>query len=357
MTDRAVLMRILAAFALLAVQFPAARADEGEVHTLRLRAAAAVSGSVVTLGDVLDLTRAGNDLATRLASIEIATSERTPATLGVSHEQVSAKLAELGVNQARVMLSGAARCEVRLEPPAGDPVAPTAAPTTDAAPLIREKPAAAGSRLEDLIRAHIERECASLEGEVDVRFEVASQQFLSLTNPPFEFRITSIGRERLGVREFNVVIRGEGQTGRPVRVACRVALIRQVVAAQRPLNLGAFIKRDDLTYQQRRFDREADFGCAKIEALVGQQVAAFVPVGEMVPTQAVKAVDLVKRGDDVTVLGGTSGVSMTLRGKALESGTYGDTVRVQIGKTRQDRTVRRGVVVEYGKIRLLGENS
>lgn len=352
-------MRALAAFALLAAGFTPARADEGEVHTLRLRTAAAVGGSVVTLGDVLDLTRAGNDLAARLAPVEIAKSERTPATLAVSHEQVSAKLAELGVNQARVLLSGAARCEVRLEAPAAESGSAFAAPgpAADDAPLFREKPASAGSRLEDLIRAHIQRECASLEGEVDVRFEVASQQFLALTNPPFEFRITSIGRERLGVREFNVVIRGEGQTGRPVRVACRVSLIRQVVAAQRPLNLGAFIKRDDLTYQQRRFDREADFGCAKIEALVGQQVAAYVPVGEMVSTQAVKAVDLVKRGDDVTVLGGTSGVSMTLRGKALESGTYGDTVRVQIGRTRQDRAVRRGVVVEYGKIKLLGENS
>ena len=94
---------------------------------------------------------------------------------------------------------------------------------------------------------------------------------------------------------------------------------------------------------------------AKIEALVGQQVGAYVPPGEMVCTKDVKAVDLVKRGDDVTVVGGAGGVSMKLRGYALENGGYGETVKVQIGSSRKDRKVRRGVVTEFGKVKLLGE--
>jgi flagella basal body P-ring formation protein FlgA len=249
---------------------------------------------------------------------------------------------------------------VRLDAaPAGQPLESCAGPRgiepSNDAPLFRSSPPEDGNTLGGAIRTLIERECAALEGEVEVQFERASEAILALTNPPFEFRITPSGRERLGLREFNVAIRGESGNGRPVRVACRVSLIKQVAVAQRPLNLGNFIRRDDLTYQQRKFDRETDLGFAKLEALVGQQVGVYVPPGEMVCAKDVKAVDLVKRGDDVTVVGGTGGVSLTLRGYALENGGYGETVKVQIGSSRKDRKVRRGVVTEFGKVKLLGE--
>lgn len=325
---------------------------EPAVSLLRLRPHAVVAGPAVTLGDVLDFTAADERLTALVGGRALRASGSGDA-LVITHAQVVAELAQLGVNMARVLVSGAARCEVRVEPPAPplDGRRPAVAPQGGEAPLLRE-PADDGS-LGARIRAFVQNECAALGGRVEIEFERASADLLKLTSPPWEFSLRSGDRERLGTREFVVTIRRDGQTQRTVRLTGRVRLVRAVIVARQPLNRGSYVRPDDLALETRVFERDGEVGVDRPQALVGCQVAQFVPAGQMVRRADVKPADMVARSQRVTVLHGGAGVRVNLSGVALDAGTYGDTVRVRIGDSRQDRRIVRGVVSEFGVVKLV----
>jgi len=77
-----------------------------------------------------------------------------------------------------------------------------------------------------------------------------------------------------------------------------------------------------------------------------------VPLGELVPTDALKAGELVVRSRPVTVIGDNASVQVRLSGVALDSGGYGDTVRVRLGDGRRDRKILQGTVTGVGTVRL-----
>ena len=65
-----------------------------------------------------------------------------------------------------------------------------------------------------------------------------------------------------------------------------------------------------------------------------------------------KSVDLVRRSQPVTVVGGES-VSIRLNGEALDSGGYGETIRVRVGNSRSNRREVRAMITGVGTVRLV----
>ncbi len=324
-----------------------------EVSRLKLRAEARVRGSFVTVADVLSFTEADPSLRPAIGDKPVTDERRPPATFAVSHAQVVERLHKLGVNLSRVLISGALECQVTLEPPLRriEPPRPPAGP----APLLTERPAAAtedGSTLADALRRRIEADLASLGGTAEVEFEHAGREFLALRGPDWEFSIRSRGGRAIGLREFSVAIRRDGRTHRTARIAARVRLIKSVVVAKRPLGTGAFVRREDLTLERRIFDRPEEVGLDSADRVVGQQMKRFVAAGEMIRLSDVKSEDLVKRSRPVTIVGTDHNISIQLHGVALDSGGYGDNVRVRIGDTRKNRRELRGIVTGVATVRL-----
>ncbi len=336
----------LIALAVLVLTAPGgARGDEPPAE-LRLRAQATITGTAVTLGDVLVFGRGAEELAEQIAGRPLAAGgAELPAT--VTHAQVSRRLGELGVNLGRVLLSGPVQCRiVPAAPPASQPVAPAEAP------LLRPTEEVGGQRtLAAVLRSQVQQEFAELGGTVELSFERAGQEFLQLTSPPWSFTVSTSGRGKLGVREFHVVIRGAGEVQRRVDIVAQARLVRPVVIARRPLNVGSFVRSDDVELQARVFEAEGALGVARLEEVVGQQVKVFVPAGDLVSRAALKSVDLVARSRPVTVTG-DGPVQVRLTGVALDSGTYGDTVRVRLGDARGEKRILRGVVTGLGTVKL-----
>lgn len=104
------------------------------------------------------------------------------------------------------------------------------------------------------------------------------------------------------------------------------------------------------------FESSAKLGFGSVAEVVGQQIKRFVPSGEMVQADAVKCVDLVRRSRPVTVLGDGTNVQVRLTGVALDSGGYGDRVRVRLGNSRKTRQQLRGIVTGLGTVRLVEGN-
>jgi flagella basal body P-ring formation protein FlgA len=353
---------------LSAVLAGSAAADvvEKNLSHLKLRAQAHVRGDVVTVSDVLVFTRADPRLLSEIGEEPIAADLIPGAETQISHDQIVERLAELGVNLARVLVSGSLSCHVTLEPIA---VETSADDIAEEPPLLREGAEDGGAAtLANVLRSHIENELAPVcrvashgrraddstdtgDGTVEIEFERAGEEFLELTTPPFDFAIHGGRGQRLGLREFSVTLRRDGRVQRTVRIGARVKLVKQVLVAAKPLSIGGYIKHDSLEYATRVFSSDQDLGIDHPEQVIGQRVKNFVPAGQMIRDCDLKSVDLVRRSQPVTVVGGDS-VSIRVTGDALESGGYGETVRVRLGDSRKNRREIRGVVVGVGTVRL-----
>jgi flagella basal body P-ring formation protein FlgA len=340
---------------------PRVAAEAAPVATLRLRPAAAAASAIPTLGEVLDLSGADEALLLQLSDQPLFTKAPAGPEATVTHVDVAQRLRELRVNPARVLVGGAARCRISLplpEPPAGPAPAreqPTAAgPASDRTHGNSESvgTVAGETSLAGILRQHILDELRGGGGTVDVAFERAGADFLELTSPPWEFAVRSVGNEKLGARELSVTLRRDGRVERAVRIGVRVTMVKPVVVARRPLNAGATIRADDLALEERLFDGRSEPGADAIEPLVGQQVRKFIPAGSMVRAGELQRVDLVKRARPVTVLSEAGGVQLRVSGVALESGTFGEMVRVRLGEGRREAREIRCQVTGVGTVRM-----
>ncbi|RMF75568.1 MAG: flagella basal body P-ring formation protein FlgA, partial [Planctomycetota bacterium] len=102
----------------------------------------------------------------------------------------------------------------------------------------------------------------------------------------------------------------------------------------------------------RIFSDDSDLGFTHAGAIVGQKVKRFVPAGEMIRTDDLEAVDLVRRSRPVTV-SSDGAIGLRVTGTALDAGKYGETIRVRLGSSRRDQRVIRGIVVGAGQVRML----
>jgi flagella basal body P-ring formation protein FlgA len=328
----------------------AAEATEAGANRLQLRAEAAVSGNTVRVADVLVLSDADPELVRKIGDASVADKPGAPLPTSISHEQVVKRLDELGVNLSRVLVSGALQCKITRQ------TARAAIPATEDQSALLHPVAAsedgAEKTLADVLRAFASKEIAGLGGTAEVTFERAGQEFLKLTTPPWEFTVSSPGHEKLGLREFHVIIRRDGQMQRKVEVFGEVHLVHSVVVALRPLSIGNFIRPEDVGLETRVFEQGTNLGLGQVEAVIGQQVKRFLPAGELLQADALKPVDMVVRSRPVTISGSGGAVQLRLSGVALDSGGYGDTVRVRLGDTQRDKQVLRGVVTGMGTVRL-----
>jgi len=339
---------------LLALLAAAARAD-GDVESpgvLRLRTQALARDARVTLEDVLDLSGAPAEIADAVRDRVIAENAAAGAPLEITHTQVVAALDQAGVNLGQVLVVGAYACEVTVLAP--EPTTRSAERPAPAVPLLREKAGDASHSLAEILRARLHEEFAALGGTIEAEFDLASREFLALTSPPFAFDVRTVRGGTLGLREFHVSIRRDGRLQRVVRISGRVRLVKEVIVAERPLNAGSSIKREQLTTAERIFEDVKEIGVDNLDRLIGQRVRRFVPAGQMVQTGDVQDAALVQRLKPVTIVS-SGDVQVRLNGVALDAGGYGKEIRVRLGDSRKSRREIRAVITGVGEARMIDE--
>lgn len=324
---------------------------EREINALKLRPAVSVSGLPVTLAQVLDFSQADPLLEARLGPEPVLADSPAAAAFELTHRQVVQRLDALGANLARVLVNGAYRCRVTVAAPAARGAAQVV-DDSDTAPLLRTNRIHDGAAtLADAIRSYAAQKLGASADDVEVGFERGRSEFLELSAPPFEFKVRGSHGASLGMREFRVSIYRDGRLHRNMSIFGRVQMLARVVVASRPLNTGSTIRRDSVEYAKRMFAGESKLGVQNLDEVLGQRIKRFVPAGQMLRADAVAAVELVQRSRPVTVVGGGH-VGLRLTGTALDSGGYGETVRVRLGDSRKERRVLRAMVIGVSRVRL-----
>ena len=150
----------------------------------------------------------------------------------------------------------------------------------------------------------------------------------------------SAGNYRAGARRLTVQVECAGEVRWRVWVPVRLKLRVPVVVASRPLPRGTLLGPGDLTLVERESDGSGQHA-SDPRSLVGRRTRADIPAGQPVVAANTTEEQLVRRGQQVTLLTTASGISVSGRGIAQSDGGLGSRIRVR--SVSSDRVVE-GVV-------------
>jgi len=141
---------------------------------------------------------------------------------------------------------------------------------------------------------------------------------------------------------------GNEINGTPARLRFTGFVIETVEAAvlTRNVDRGEVLKSSDVI-TERRPKAEAGGDAAARGQAVGMQMRRQLRAGQAVRAADLGKPDLVQRDDNVTLIYETTGLYLTMRGKAIDGGAEGDTVSVL--NLQSKRTVS-GVVIGRGQV-------
>ncbi len=331
----------------------------------------------VPLSDLVIL-RGGNDaIRAKIAEVVLELPASVGPSTEISHDKISEKLSEAGMNIADFLMGGARVCAVAIpdsirpvdSQPASQPVVIAPRRESDGQAAVDAKGAETqpasrpwkvartlpGKTLASVLTHRVQAEYDKDDATVELEFEPSGAEFLDLVTPPLQFAIQAGQRGKAGLREFRVTLEQDGVKQRTIRLAARVKVTQPVVVASSALSAGNYVKFEDLTLEPRTFLEGENDRFVAIEELVGQRVKRLVEKGEALRKADLKPEPLVVRSRPVLVQGAASGVSVRISGVSLDNGMLGDEVRVRVGAANGKRRELRGKVVGIGKVEITEE--
>jgi flagellar basal body P-ring formation protein FlgA len=141
---------------------------------------------------------------------------------------------------------------------------------------------------------------------------------------------------------------GSENNAKPTRLRFTGTVIETLEAAvlTRDVQHGDILKSSDVM-TERRTKTEVGSDAAVRNLAVGMQMRRQARAGQALRVADLAKPDLVQRDDNVTLIYESSGLYLTIRGKAMENGTEGDVINVT--NLQSKRTVS-GVVIGRGQI-------
>ncbi|HZP74792.1 MAG TPA: flagellar basal body P-ring formation chaperone FlgA [Pseudolabrys sp.] len=124
------------------------------------------------------------------------------------------------------------------------------------------------------------------------------------------------------------------------------------VVLTRPIGRGELLKASDLVVQRRPKAEVSPEVVRSLDLAVGFAMRRSLATGQVLAKTDLTKPDLVTRDTDVTLVYQVPGITLTMRGKALESGAEGDTVNVLNAQSK--RTVQ-GTVAGPGRVVVAGQ--
>jgi len=126
-----------------------------------------------------------------------------------------------------------------------------------------------------------------------------------------------------------VGVRCNGPKPWTLYVPATVNSYSEVMALARPLGRGTIIKRGDLQPVRENLARLPYGYFTDPKNVVGMELRRPMGLGAILTPSALAEPQLVKRGDDVTLIAEGNGVQVTIKAQAMDDGAKGDQIRVK----------------------------
>jgi len=189
----------------------------------------------------------------------------------------------------------------------------------------------------DFLAAGLAAEHVEDEFDVDL-FGRTSHLFIP-ASAPMDLTIHSLSFEPRSKR-FEATVSAHG--GRVTQVSGKVIPMVQVPMLRRHAMPGQVISEDMITWQRVPTRRASVTTVTRHEDIVGQTARRPLTAGVPIRLTDLKPNLLITKGDTITVMVRTGLMTLTVRGRALESGTEGAVIRVR--NSQSDKVVEAVVV-------------
>ncbi len=296
-----------------------------------LRADAVLSGSIVRLGDVADVTSAVAGEAAELAAIPLLPAPAPGTQVFLSVTQLRDMLAANAVAVGALDIRGAAT--VAITTPAIN-----APPRHNGIEIASERPER--EEVQTQVAAAIVQYLHEKTGHdlwnvkvgvepklVDLYWRAGSQVIVSGGQAPW------IGRQR-----FNVAA-ADAKSAGALKTFVTVERIEMAVTALRPIAAGDFVRATDVALRPYA-GRLSDLAARSLEEVIGKEAQHAIRPDAILLTSHVRAPLLVKRGERVSVQARAGGIVVRTYGTVQQDGSLGDLVQVQTLEGRERYAAR-----------------
>lgn len=351
---------------------PAARAAQA---TLEIRGEATVIGDAVKLKQICRWNARDNAFFAPFADLILTRLDANAPYRTLTVAQLKELMHDAGVNLSNVNFSGAVTCTVdrsdivvdetealqkwlaAREAPAPLvnqaqtqelPVRPQAVPAplpSDEAPAPLLSPEATAPELplategpfhtlRDILTEDLATRLSLDPKSLQIAFNATDDNALNLSEPQFRFQVVPQRAKNLGPVSWEVqVITDTGIQKLQISAMAR-AWQDQVVLA-RPISARQLIREQDVVDKRTLVDRIDDQPLLTREQVVGNQSARDLKPGAVFTARMVDPVPLARTGQFVTVTLTTANVRVKTVARAMESGSYGQTIRVKNEATKE----------------------
>jgi len=160
-------------------------------------------------------------------------------------------------------------------------------------------------------------------------------------------RVAHIGLDRGGRFDANIEMpTGNGKHG-VLRLAGRAQVTAEVVTIARSLERGAIVKESDVIVERRPRAEVGRDTLTDRSQIVGLALRTPKQAGNLFRAADLTKPDTIQRNEVVTLLYEVPGVTLTVRGKAMESGAEGDMISVL---NEQSKRTLQGVIAGPGRV-------
>jgi flagella basal body P-ring formation protein FlgA len=170
--------------------------------------------------------------------------------------------------------------------------------------------------------------------QLQVTFNPKDENLLHMSEPLFKFNIDGRLVHDLGDVTWNVqILTGDGKAQKGMVTATARGWQNQVVVA-RGLGYHQVIRASDVVEKRVLADRLPVDPLLTVSQVVGQEAAREMKAGTVVSARLVDAMSMVKQGQLVTVTLRVGSVQVKTVGRAMESGCFGQAVKVRNESTQ-----------------------
>jgi flagella basal body P-ring formation protein FlgA len=333
--------------------------------TLELRTEATVLGPEVKLKQVCRWSGADDAVFAPLAELVLLRLTDGHAFLPITLDQIRSTLHDAGVNLAVVRFAGPTSCTVARSDVEVDEqqallewanAKQTKPSSADAATIASDRsaalvaatqraagPAASEPRtpekseqntLRDLLIHDLSVRLRVSVEDLHVTFNPKDDQALRLAEPQFKFDIQPRKVRNLGAVAWDVqVLTGAGNAAsrrsQKMSIAATARAWQRQVVLAKPLAYKQTIRDTDVTERRVLVDSIDDETLLAPKQVIAQQAARELRAGTVMTAKSVQPVPLARTGQFVTVLLSRGGVTIKTVARAMEEGSYGQTIKVK----------------------------
>jgi flagella basal body P-ring formation protein FlgA len=339
----------------------------GPSAVLELRSEATVIGQEITLRQIARWDDRDKPMFDPVADLVVARVGPKEPFRSIKLDDLKQLLYDAGVNLGSIRFSGAMACTVTrsdvefderraleqwalakgaVQPEAPEVVdanrgeiaitdAPEAIPHQTTQPAEEETHAEPTRTLKQLLLADLCQRLQIPADAVQLSFSKRDEKLLYLAEPQFGFVLTPKRVRNLGPVSWQVEISARnGIETQKVTIDAHARMWQHQIVTARAVNFGQILRAEDLEEARVLVDRLPEDKLITREQAVHHSAARQLPAGTVLTAKMVEAVPLVRRGQFVTITLKRGTVLIRTVARAMESGGYGQAIKVKNEATR-----------------------